>query len=72
MENLRGDYMACPTKEEYQEALGRKDYLNRALNMTYKHREELLDELCALQESIKVYESALIDINDVLLRYKAY
>lgn len=64
--------MACPTKEEYEDALKRKGYLRESIDFENRHREKLLNELCTSQSCLNSYKALLSDVDMIILEYKLY
>lgn len=64
--------MACPTKEEYEEALKDKKYLNDVIRREYKHRDSLINELCTSQKLLDGYNECLNSKKDIIMKYELY
>ena len=64
--------MACPTKEEYEDALKRKRYLRDSIDFENRHREKLINELCTSQSCLNSYEALLSDTNMIIQKYELY
>lgn len=64
--------MACPTKEEYEEALESKKYLTDVINREYKRRDELINHLCGSQKLLDGYREALDYQKDIIMKYELY
>lgn len=64
--------MACPTKEEYEEALESKKYLDDAIRREYKRRDNLINQLCGSQKLLDGYREALDYQKDIIMKYELY
>ena len=64
--------MACPTREEYEEALRRTAYLGDSIIRERKHREKLINELCTSQSCLNSYEVLLSDAREIIQKYDIY
>lgn len=64
--------MACPTYEEYKEALETKKYLDDVIRIAYKRRDILINELCSSQKSLDVYKEALDYQKEIIQKYEIY
>lgn len=64
--------MACPTKEEYKEALESKKYLEDVINREYRHRDELIRELCTSQKLLEGYKDAYNSQKEIINKYEIY
>lgn len=64
--------MACPTREEYEEALKHKTYLIDSIRRENKIREDLINKLCLSQSYLNGYEGLLKDENEVIQKYEIY
>lgn len=64
--------MACPTKEEYEEAMKQKTYLIDAIRRENKLREDLINKLCVSQSCLNGYEGILNDVNEIIQKYEIY
>lgn len=64
--------MACPTYEEYKEALESKKYLDDVIRITYKRRDILINELCSSQKTLDGYKEALDYQKEIIQKYEIY
>lgn len=64
--------MACPTREEYEEALKNREYLNNIIIIEYKHRDSLINELCSSQKLLNDYTECLNSKKDIIMKYELY
>lgn len=48
--------MACPTKEEYEKAMGLVVFLKNSIAMENKRREKLINELCTSHKILEDYK----------------
>jgi hypothetical protein len=64
--------MACPTTEEYKEALENKKYLDDVIRREYKHRDSLINELCTSQKLLDGYKESLDYQKEVINKYEIY
>lgn len=64
--------MACPTKEEYEEALENKKWLSDTISREYKRRDDLINQLCGSQKLLDGYREALDYQKDIIMRYELY
>ena len=64
--------MACPTKEEYEEALKDKKWLNDTIVREYKRRDSLINELCASQKLLDRYKESLDYQKEIIQKYELY
>lgn len=64
--------MASPTKEEYEEALKRKDFLIDAVRRERKVREDLINKLCTSQSCLNSYEALLSDVEIIVQKYEIW
>ena len=64
--------MTRPTENEYRAAFQNKAYFTTCVERIQSLREDLLNELCDLQNDIKRYQDMIIEANDVILRYATY
>lgn len=64
--------MASPTREEYEEALENKKWLNDIINREYERRDDLIDKLCGSQKLLDGYKDALDYQKDIILKYELY
>ena len=64
--------MACPTKEEYEEAMQNVIYLKDWIVRENKCREDLIDRLCISQESLKGYKKSLDYYKEIVQKYQIY
>ena len=64
--------MACPTIEEYEEAMKQKTYLIDAIRRENKLREDLINKLCVSQSCLNGYEGILNDVNEIIQKYEIY
>lgn len=64
--------MVCPTREEYEEALKNKKYLDDIIRREYKHRDDLINELCCSQKLLDGYRECLSSKKDIIQKYEIY
>lgn len=64
--------MAKPTEQEYKDALHSKKTFSEWLNIEYKNRDKLLDELLNSRETIKCYTQQLKQANEIIQKYEIY
>lgn len=64
--------MACPTREEYEEALESKNFIINALELERERRDDLIHKLCDSQNCLDSYKSTLESINTLIQKYKIY
>ena len=64
--------MACPTKEEYEEALKNKKWLSDAIRREYERRDDLITKLCGSQKILDGYKECLDCSKDIILKYELY
>lgn len=61
-----------PTKEAYEKALESKRICQSCVKEEIKRRDDLLDQLLDSRETIKRYQEALKNADDVIQRYEIY
>ena len=64
--------MACPTREEYEDALKQKEFLIEAIRRENKIREDLINKLCVSQSYLNGYEGLLNDEKEIIQKYEIY
>lgn len=64
--------MACPTKEEYEEAMQNVIYLKDWIARENKRRESLINELCTSHEILKEYKKSLDYYKGIAEKYQIY
>lgn len=64
--------MTCPTREEYEEALESKKYLDDVIRIAYKRRDILINELCSAQKSLDMYKESLDYQKEIINKYEIY
>lgn len=64
--------MACPTREEYEEALKNKKWLSDTITREYKRRDDLINQLCGSQKLLDGYREALDYQKDIIMKYELY
>lgn len=64
--------MACPTREEYEEALNNKKWLSDTITREYKRRDDLINQLCGSQKLLDGYREALDYQKDIIMKYELY
>lgn len=64
--------MACPTREEYEEALNNVIFLKNSIAIENKRRENLIKELCASQSILENYKALLEGQKEIADKYQIY
>lgn len=64
--------MGCPTKEEYEKALEKKEYFSYTIRRERKEREDLINKLCMSQKCLNDYEKLLNEVNEIIQKYDIY
>lgn len=64
--------MACPTREEYEEALKSKTYLIDVINREDKRRDDLINQLCSSQKLLDGYIECLSYQKEIIQKYEIY
>ena len=64
--------MACPTREEYEEAMRNVVYLKDVIARENKHRENLINELCISHKILEGYKKLLEEQKEVADKYQIY
>ena len=64
--------MACPTREEYEEAMQNVIYLKDAIVRENKRRDELINQLCSSQKILEGYKECLDYNKDIVQKYEIY
>ena len=64
--------MACPTKEEYEEAMRNVVYLKDVIVRENKHRESLINELCTSHKLLEGYKKMLEEQKEIADKYQIY
>lgn len=64
--------MACPTKEEYEKAMGLVVFLKNSIAMENKRREKLINELCTSHKILEDYKKILEEKKEIVDKYQFY
>lgn len=64
--------MACPTKEEYKEALESKKILIDVISREYERRDKLINDLCGSQKLLDGYKESLDYQKEIIQKYEIY
>lgn len=64
--------MATPTKEEYEEAMRNVIYLKDWIVRENERRDNLINQLCISQESLKAYKESLDYYKEIVQKYEIY
>lgn len=64
--------MATPTKEEYEEAMRNVIYLKDWIVRENERRDNLINQLCISQESLKAYKKSLDYYKEIVQKYEIY
>ena len=64
--------MACPTKEEYEEAMQNVIYLKDLIARENRRRDNLINELCGSQKLLDGYKECLNHHKDTVMKYELY
>lgn len=64
--------MACPTKEQYEEALQNIVFLKNSIAIENKRREKLINELCKSQSILENYKALLEAQKEIADTYQIY
>lgn len=64
--------MACPTKEEYEEAMQNVVYLKDWIARENKCREDLINQLCGSQKLLEGYKESLDYQKEIVQKYEIY
>lgn len=64
--------MACPTKEEYEEAMQNVICLKDLIARENKRRDDLINQLCGSQKILEGYKECLNYNKDIVQKYEIY
>ena len=64
--------MACPTKEEYEEAMQNVIYLKDWIARENKRRDDLINQLCGSQKLLEGYKESFDYQKEIVQKYEIY